>query len=735
MGADATLKMILLGEDRTASKAIRNVAGALGAIGIGAFIKDSVNLEANFSSTMAQVKASTDAPAAAMQKLSDLAIQLGNDTIFSANDAANAMLELAKSGLQPATIQAGALKATMTLAAAGGLELADAGHAVGNALNMFNLKGKQAGEVAAALAGAANASSADVSDLTLGLAQVGPGAAAAGLSIQEVTGVLAAFNNAGMKGSDAGTSLKQMLASLVPKSSTAAAAMESLGLFTNDLAKAQQFLADNGVKVDATQKKINAGFAELAHTTAGAGASTEQISAAYADLIAKAGASTNAFFKSNGEMKSAAQISQILQDATKHLSDEERIKALNQIFGSDASRAAALAAHEGAKGMRTYIAAAKDQAAADKMAAARMSGTKGALERLKGSVETAQLKIGQALAPAVQNLANLLANDLVPATSAVIAVVSAVVNLMHDHATITGILAGLIAGLIVVTKLHAAVLLITSKGGMLAYLKTTKLVTGATKMWAAVQWLLNAALSANPIALVVIGIAALVAAIVVAWKKSDTFRRIVTGAFHAVLDAAKAAWNWVKQNWPLLLAILTGPIGIAVLVIAKHWDSIKEGASSVFDFIKGIPAKIGGLAHLFGDAGKALIGALFDGLLHAGGAIADFSRAIVNNIIDFLNKILPHHIGIHKGPFNLDVPLFPEIPHLAAGGIVTRPTLALIGESGPEAVVPLGRGGRMGGDVHITINGALDPIAVGKQVQQALLKVKRANGGAALGLS
>jgi len=91
-------------------------------------------------------------------------------------------------------------------------------------------------------------------------------------------------------------------------------------------------------------------------------------------------------------------------------------------------------------------------------------------------------------------------------------------------------------------------------------------------------------------------------------------------------------------------------------------------------------------------------------------------------------SISGHYAGVVEG-----------LPALASGGIVTRPTVALIGEAGPEAVIPLsrGRGAGMGssGDVHITINGALDPIAVGKQVQQALLKVKRSNGNAALGLA
>jgi len=73
----------------------------------------------------------------------------------------------------------------------------------------------------------------------------------------------------------------------------------------------------------------------------------------------------------------------------------------------------------------------------------------------------------------------------------------------------------------------------------------------------------------------------------------------------------------------------------------------------------------------------------------------------------------------------------PDIPMLAKGGIVTRPTLALIGEAGPEAVVPLN--GRYGGTTviyqyEITVNGAVDKDGVGKQIEQILAREKRLRG-------
>ena len=118
---------------------------------------------------------------------------------------------------------------------------------------------------------------------------------------------------------------------------------------------------------------------------------------------------------------------------------------------------------------------------------------------------------------------------------------------------------GVIAGLILVTK-----------GAMMAWTAAQTIWTVATKGATAAQWLFNAAMAANPITLIIIAVIALGVGLVVLWKKSETFRDIVKGAFNAVWGAIKSVWNWTKKNWPLLLGILTGPIGWATLAITKN---------------------------------------------------------------------------------------------------------------------------------------------------------------------
>lgn len=99
----------------------------------------------------------------------------------------------------------------------------------------------------------------------------------------------------------------------------------------------------------------------------------------------------------------------------------------------------------------------------------------------------------------------------------------------------------------------------------------------AEKAAALAQWALNAAMSANPMMLIVLGIAALIAGLILAYNKIGWFRAFVDAAFHAIGAAIGWVVDFVKAHWPLLLAILTGPIGIAVLLIVKYWGKIKSG--------------------------------------------------------------------------------------------------------------------------------------------------------------
>lgn len=187
----------------------------------------------------------------------------------------------------------------------------------------------------------------------------------------------------------------------------------------------------------------------------------------------------------------------------------------------------------------------------------------------------------------------------------------------------------------------------------LGHIAATVAETVATGAQTAAQWALNAAMSANPIMLVVLAIAALVAIVILCYQHVTIFRQIVddagriaAAAFGAILNAAAAVWGWIASHWPLLLAILTGPFGLAVYEIAKHWDTIVGFAAAIPGRIV---AALGDVGNILYDAGKAIIDGLGRGIEDAFKKVTDFVGGIAGKIASL------------KGPIDYDATLL--VPH------------------------------------------------------------------------
>lgn len=301
----------------------------------------------------------------------------------------------------------------------------------------------------------------------------------------------------------------------------------------------------------------------------------------------------------------------------------------------------------------------------------------------------------------------------------------------------------------------------------------------------AAVWLWNAALAANPISLVVIAIAALVAGIMIAYQKVDWFHNLI----QTLWEGIQWGYNWIKDNWPLLLAILTGPIGVAVLLITKNWDTIKDTFNTMVETIKRIAGTIleiisapyrlaynavkeviDKIPGVFTAAVNGITTALstvwtvikkpfvdgWDAASKAGQTVIDWFWKIkdgINNALSGVATVIkyPFEIAFNAiktlwnntvGKISFTIPSWvPGIggkgfsfPRMATGGIVTRPTLALIGEAGPEAVVPLNMIGSIsGGNGETTIINlnvyALDATAqTGRRIYDSLREYGRVSG-------
>ena len=188
-----------------------------------------VKTAGDFDQSMAQVKAVTQATGDDFAKLRDLAIDLGAKTAYSAVEVADAMTEMAKAGWDTNQIMDG-MAGVLDAAAASGEGLASVATIVADAVSGFGLEASDAARVADILAHAANAGTIDISDLGESFKYVAPMAQSMGLSIEDVSTALTAMSMAGIKGSQAGTSLRRMLTNLAKPTKSVQEAIDALGI-------------------------------------------------------------------------------------------------------------------------------------------------------------------------------------------------------------------------------------------------------------------------------------------------------------------------------------------------------------------------------------------------------------------------------------------------------------------------------------------------------------------------
>ncbi|RID87052.1 phage tail tape measure protein [Peribacillus asahii] len=387
------------GQDVTSSMA--DVTLAVGT-GVGYAVKQA----ADFEQAMKDVEAlmSDSEWQQSGNKLSKMVTELGMETKYSSNEVAGGLEELIKAGVSTQDILAGGLKDALNLATAGGLDLAKASEVMSTALNSFTNDTISSTRAADLLAGSANASATDVKEMAYGLSQSAAVANNLKFSFEETSTTLAVLAQNGLKGSDAGTSLKTMLMNLSPQTDAAANQMAQLGLGTTNVANGYKFLIKQGIQPASKGfDDISASLMAMAKEQAGAGATATKIQKEYDKLASQSGLVSSAFFDANGQARDMDEIFQLLQDSLKGLSDEQQQNALKTMFGTDAVRAATIAADQGAKGYKAMNDAMQDTTAAS-VAAEKMDTLYGSLNMLKSSSNTLATDFGTALIPTVKSV-------------------------------------------------------------------------------------------------------------------------------------------------------------------------------------------------------------------------------------------------------------------------------------------------------------------------------------------
>lgn len=569
-----------------AGKSLMNVGKAImpasaAMAGLGTL---SVNTANDFESAMSQAAGALNMPMSQMGELRDLAIQTGQETIFSAKEAGQAITELAKGGLTEADIKGGALAATMDLAASSGMDLGNAASTVVRAMGAFGLSANDSAEAANALAGAAAASSTDVEPLTQGLAQVSAQAYNAGWSIQETTAVLGKFADAGIVGSDAGTSLKVMLQRLAaPTSDAAAMKIETLGIKTRD---------------------------------------------------------------ASGELLGASEMAQELQNKLGGLSSAERDSALQTIFGSDAMRAATIMMNSGSEGLTSYIEATNDQEAAQRLANSQMGEGALAIEEMKGSLETAAITIGSKLAPVITKVAKFI-TDLANKFSALpggvqtaIVVIGAIIAVLGPLLVIIGQMAlGISALTAAVSALSVPLLpIIAIIAAVIAAIVAIVLVI---KNWGSItEWFGNLW---SAICGKIQEIASTVATFVT--EKISALAQSLSGIWENIKTIAAAAWEMIKNIilGPVLLLcdLATGDFDQLKSDAQNIWDNIKKYASIAWNALKDLVGSIAeGLKEKAVEAFKKMVSGIGEKLSSLGSTVQDGFQSAIDFITSLPSKAL-----------------------------------------------------------------------------------------------
>ena len=189
----------------------------------------AISSAADFEQSMNVMAQVAGATGEQMAQLQAQALNLGAVTSFSAGEAAEAQLELAKAGLSVNEIMA-ATPGVMDMAAAGGMGLAQSAEIAANAVNTFGLDAARVTDVANMLAAGANASSVEIVDLAEGMKNAGAVFSSAGQSIDDLNIAMALLGNNGIKGAEAGTQLKVALLQLTAPSDEAAGVLNDLGV-------------------------------------------------------------------------------------------------------------------------------------------------------------------------------------------------------------------------------------------------------------------------------------------------------------------------------------------------------------------------------------------------------------------------------------------------------------------------------------------------------------------------
>ncbi|MCL6419413.1 phage tail tape measure protein [Aestuariirhabdus haliotis] len=472
------------------------------AVALGATVVTPVSIAVNFEQSIARLGAITRSGDDALLGLEQTARRLGETTQFSASEAASAMTFLGMAGFKTNEIIS-ATPGMLNLAQAAGSDLAGTADIASNILSGFSLKADEMGRVGDVLSATFTTSNTTLQMLGDTLKYAAPVASSAGASIEQVAAMAGLLGNVGIQGSMAGTALRAAFLRLSAPPKVAADALASLGVEVKDL---------------------------------------------------------------DGNLRSVPELLQELAQATEGLGSAERAEAIKQIFGSEASAGLTeLLKQAGSGALDSYIQQLQQaKGTADTMAKKMSATTAGSLKRLGSALESVAISIGSLLLPTIAAGAQLFAG-----------MASWVSGAAQEYPWLTKVIVGATVGLVAlkVTAIAGAYAFTFLKGGVLSLVTAYRTLSAGIAMAqmgmarmnvlsalsavrmgvvTAAQWAMNVAMTANPIGLIVVGIAALAGAALMLIKYWEPIGEFFSGLWDGVKNITSGAVDWLLGKMNLL---------------------------------------------------------------------------------------------------------------------------------------------------------------------------------------
>lgn len=625
----------------------------------------AVKTAADFDSAMSRVEAISGATGEDLEKLRAKAREMGSTTKFSATEAAEAMYYMAMAGWKAEDMLDG-IEGIMNLAAASGEDLGTTSDIVTDSLTALGMTAEDTNRFIDVMATTASNSNTNVSMLGESYKYVASTAGTLGYSIEDLNVALGLMANSGVKGSQAGTSLKTALARMAAPTDQVEGAMDRLGISMVDAEGNAKSLMELMINLRSSIGKVDVELVDA-----------EGNFREYDDIIAD------------------------LSQTTEGLSKVQQIEAASTIFGKN-SMAGMLtivnATEEDFKALTDAV--YNSNGAAENMAAIMQDNLGGQLTILKSQLEELAIAFGEILMPCIRKIVEKIQglvdklNGLDTETKKRIIKIAAIVAAIGPLLLIVAKIIQVVGGTIyIVGKATEAIGTITSAiGTAVTFIKGTVIpaISAISPPIIAIGLAITAIITIIKNWNAVVELAQIIAETVFTKVKEiiTGFKEFWTTAFQGMADFFKSIWENISATavnaWTGIQNVFSNVGTWFTDKFQQAWNGITGMFSKLGGFFKGVWDDITGI---FTTIGTTIADAITGSVKSAVNTVLSGAINIINGFIGAINSV----IGVINAIPGVSLSKLKQlnVPQLELGGVLKKGQVGLLEGNGAEAVVPL----------------------------------------------